>query len=75
MKLTLKRFYENLFQRDIKKSVSDIETFYSQMQLPTTSDEIYVKCETDITEHNLFVCPCMSNNKYPGYDGFSKEFC
>ena len=25
--LTLKSFYENLFQKDIKKSVSDIETF------------------------------------------------
>ena len=25
--LTLKRFYENLFQKDVKKSVSDIETF------------------------------------------------
>ena len=25
--LTLKSFYESLFQKDIKKSVSDIETF------------------------------------------------
>ena len=25
--LTLKTFYENLFQKDRKKSVSDIETF------------------------------------------------
>ena len=34
--LTLKSFYENLFQKDIKKSVSDIETFLSPMQLLTT---------------------------------------
>ena len=33
--LTLKRFYENLFKQDIKKSISDIETFLSQIQLPT----------------------------------------
>ena len=33
--LTLKRFYENLFKQDTKKSVSDIETFWSQIQLPT----------------------------------------
>ena len=33
--LTLKRFYENLFKQDIKKSVSDVETFLSQTQLPT----------------------------------------
>ena len=33
--LTLKRFYQNLFKQDIKKSISDIETFLSQIQLPT----------------------------------------
>ena len=54
--LILKGFYETLFQKDIKKkSVSDIETFLSQIQLPTISDENYAKCETDITEDNLFV--------------------
>ena len=44
--LTLKRFFENLFQKDIKKCVSDIENFLSQIQLPTIRDENYAKCET-----------------------------
>ena len=48
--LTLKSFYENLLQKDIKKYVSDIETFLSQIQLPTISDENYAKCETNIIE-------------------------
>ena len=47
--LTLISFYENLFQKkDVKKSVSDIETFLSQIQLPTISDENYARCDTDI---------------------------
>ena len=37
--LTLKNVYENLFQKDIKKSASDFETFLSQIQLLTISDE------------------------------------
>ena len=44
--LTLKRFYENLFQKDIKKCVSDIENFLNQIQLPTIRGENYAKCET-----------------------------
>ena len=71
--LTLKSFYENLFQKNIKKSISDIETSLSQIQLPTISDENYAKCETDIAEDNLFVAPkSMPNNKSPGNDGLSK---
>ena len=59
----------------INKSIFDIETFSSQMQLPTISVENYVKCETDITEDNLFVVlKSMLNNKSPGNDGLYKEF-
>ena len=60
---------------DIKKSVSDIENLLRQIQLPTISDENYAKCETDITENNLFVAlKSMPNNKSPGDDGLSREF-
>ena len=59
----------------INKSISDIETFLSQMQLPTINFENYVECETDITEDNLFVVlKSMFNNKSPGNDGLYKEF-
>ena len=73
--LTLKSFYENLLQKDIKKYVSDIETFLSQIQRPTISDENYAKCETNIIEGNLLVAlKSMSSNKSLGNDGLSKEF-
>ena len=39
--LTLKRFYENLFQKTIAKSISDIEMFLSGIHLPIISDENY----------------------------------
>ena len=75
--LTLKNFHENLFQKDTKNSVSDIEIFFSQIQLPTiTFYENYAKFETDITEDNLFVSiKSTPNNKSRGNDGLFKEFC
>ena len=58
-----------------KKPVSDIETFLSQIQLPKISDENQAKCESDITEDNLFVAlKSMPNSISPGNDGLSKEF-
>ena len=38
--LTLKKFYENLFQKTIAKSISDIEIFLNDIHLPTISDVI-----------------------------------
>ena len=68
--LTLKTFHENLFQEDIKKLVSDNETFLSQIQVSTISDENYTKCETDIIEDNLFVAlKSIPNNKSPSNNG------
>ena len=60
--------------KKIKKSASDVETFLSQIQLPTISDENQAKCETDTTEDNLFVAPKgIPNKKSPGNDGLFKE--
>ena len=81
--LTLKSFYENLFQKDIKKSVFDIESFLSQTQLPIISDENYANCETDITKDNIFVavksmpdnnCPVMQGRSYRGAKGAKAAF-
>ena len=64
--LTFKRFYDNLFKKDINKSVSDIEDLLSQIELPTISDEDCVKCENKITEHDLLLAlKSMPNNKTP----------
>ena len=69
--LTLKSFYENFFKKDIKNQF----LIFNQIQLRTNSDENYTKCETDITEDNLFVAlKGMPNNKSPGTDGLSREF-
>ena len=38
--LTLKKFYENLFQKTIAKSISDIEIFLNDIHLPTIGDVI-----------------------------------
>ena len=73
--LTLKKFYQNLFQKTIAKSFSDMEMFLSDIHLPTISDENYTICEAEITEDNLLVdLKCIPNNKNPGNDGLSKEF-
>ena len=51
----MKKLFWKLVSKRYKKSVSDIETSWSQIQLPTISNESYAKCEDDITEDNLFV--------------------
>ena len=71
--LTLKKFYENLFQKPIAKSISDMKMFLSDIHLPTISDENYTICEAEITEDNLAL-KSIPNNKTPGNDGLSKEF-
>ena len=73
--LTLKKIYENLFQKSIAKSVSDIKMFLSDIHLPTISDDNYNICEAEITEDNLLAAlKSIPNNKTPGNDGLSKEF-
>ena len=64
--LSLKSFYQNLLKKNIKKSITDIEYFLSQIKLPTISEENYAICESDITEDNLFVAlKSMPSNKSP----------
>ena len=71
--LTLKKNYEDLFQKNIAKSIWDIKMFLSDMHLPTTSDENYNICEAEITEDNLFLAlKSIPNNTTPGNDGLSK---
>ena len=72
--LTLKEFYENLFQKTIAKSVSDIEIFLSDIHLPTISDENYTICEDEITVDNLVALKSILDDKTSGNEGLSKEF-
>ena len=68
--LTLKKLYENLFQKTIAKSVSNIKMFLSDIHLPTISDYNYTICEAGITEDNLLVAlKSIPKNKTPGDDG------
>ena len=72
--LTLKEFHENLFQKTIAKSVSDIEIFLSDIHLPTISDENYTICEDEITEDNLVALKSILDDETSGNEGLSKEF-
>ena len=75
--LTLKKFYENLFRKNIANSAisQNIEMFLSDIHLPTISDDNYNICEAEITEDNLPVAlKSIPNNKTPGNDGLSKDF-
>ena len=72
--LTLKEFYENLFQKTIAKSVSDIEIFLSDIHLPTISDENYTICGDEITEDNLVALKSILDDETSGNEGLSKEF-
>ena len=68
--LTLKSFYENLFQKDIKKICFWYWNLFKSDA--TINYENYTKRETDIAEDNLFVAlKNMSNNKSPNNDGLS----
>ena len=73
--LTLKQFYENIFQKTIAKSVVDIEMFLSDIHLPTISDHNYNICEAKVTDDNLLVAlKSVPDNKTPGNDCLSKAF-
>ena len=42
--VSLKKLYENLFQKTSAVSLSDIKIFLSDIHLPTISDENYTIC-------------------------------
>ena len=66
---------KNLFQKTIAESISDIEMFLIDIQLPTISDENYTTFEAEIAEDNLLVAlKSIHNNKTPRNDNLSKEF-
>ena len=73
--LTLKNIYENLFQKNIVKSISEIEKLLGDIHLSTISDENCTNCVAEFTEDNLLIAlKSILNNKTPRNDGLSKEF-
>ena len=71
--LILKNSHENLVEKNIAKSIFDIEKFLCDIYSVTISDENYTIYEAEITEDNLFVAQkSIPNND--GNDGLSKEF-
>ena len=76
IRLTLKRIYENLFQKNYRKVyISDIEIFLSDMHFPTTSDKSCTIFEAEITEDNLLVA-LKSKSNYKSHENvnFMKIF-
>ena len=72
----LECFYRNLFTEKSEFQKEDINAHVSQTNILILTEEHSQSCEGPITESGLLdALKCMPNNKSPGNDGLTKEFC
>ena len=70
----LERFFENLFERKLKKTKHTYNEFLRDISLPTLSQEKKIVCDKEISVQVFLAMKSFSNNKSPGNDGLTKEF-
>ena len=71
----IKEFYETLFKKREQKTVTEIKSFLSHINIPKLSEDKRKLCEEDLTEKDLCdSLKSMQNDKSPGNDGLTKEF-
>ena len=75
------KFYKNFFKKNVsksdseKKSYSEKKSFSNSIALPNLTPKSFDICESEITEKDLITAlKSMSNGKFPGHDGLTKEF-
>ena len=69
-------FYQSLFSRKAQNQTDKIEAYLELLPLPKFTNEQTLSCEGIISEDEVFKSlKSMENNKSPGNDRLSKEFC
>ena len=71
----LERFFENLFKRKLRKMKHAYNELLRDMSLPTLSQDEKKVCDKEINEQVILAMKSFSNNKSPGNNGLTKEFC
>ena len=65
----IKEFYETLFKKREQKTVTEIKSFLSHINIPKLSEDKRKLCEEDLTEKDLCnSLKSMQNDKSPGND-------
>ena len=71
----LERFFENLFERKLRKTKHAYNEFLEDISLPILSQEKKKVCDDEINEQAvILIMKSFSNNKSPGNDVLTKEF-
>ena len=71
----IRKFYKNLFKKNVSKSDSEKKSFLNSIALPNLNSKIFKICESKITEKDLIpVLKIMPNGKSPEHDGLTKAF-
>ena len=72
----LYKFYKNLFKKNLNTSKEAISSFLENIYLPTLTNEQALECEGIISETELLkALKSIKNDKSPGNDAITKEFC
>ena len=69
-------YYKALFKNYNSKSFSDHEEFLDKIDISKLDIGDKDLCDKDLSESELYMALLgMENNKSPGNDGVTKEFC
>lgn len=70
-----KLFYSNLYTSDSTACLSDMETFFNSVDIPSLSSDMREGLEAPITQEEIRAAiSAMQPGKSPGPDGFSVDF-
>ena len=69
-------FVNLFFSRKVQIQTDEIEAYLKNIPLPNLTNEHTLNCENIISDDDVLKSlKSMENNKSPGNDGLSKEFC
>lgn len=68
-------FYSNLYSSDCTADVTAMETFFSNLNMPSLSQDLRHSLEAPITQKEIIAAiTSMQSGKSPGPDGLSSDF-
>ena len=71
----IREFYEALFKTRKQKSKTEVEIFFSDVDIPKFSENQVKFCEENLAKKYLYnSLKSMQSDIFPGNDGFTKEF-
>ena len=70
----IREFYETLFKTGERKNAIEMETFFSDDDIPKFSEDQAKLCEENLTKKDFYnSLKRMQSDKSPGNDGLTKE--